>query len=165
MTPAGSGTAVTYTGGFQRVPGRHGVRSGDMRSHPTIAAFVRLCGVIGLGAYLGGAAAGLIAVLAGQAFRDGWPAAIPASAVVGLGVGAAVGWLTRRWLLARVPGRWWVFTLAGLVTLPLFSAVSQLHAVESVGVPLIMLGGVAMVVVYHRASRVTPSSSSGLRSR
>lgn len=163
--PTGYGPSVTYTGGIQPPSRSRTVRSGDMRSRSSIAAFARLCGATGLGVYLGGAVAGLIAVAGGQAVGGGWPSMIPALAIVGLGVGAIVAWLTRRWLLPQLPGRWWLFAIAGLVTLPLFTAVSQLHALDSLGVALIVLGGVAMTLVYLRAPRVTREVHSGARSR
>jgi hypothetical protein len=136
-----------------------------MRSRSSILAFVRLCAAAGLGVYLGASVAGLIAVLDGEAFRTGspWLDNLPALAIVGAGVGLAVARLTKRWLAPRTPRRWVVFAVAGTVTLPLFTAVSQLRAIEPVGASLALVCGAVMAVLYWRASRSVARSPAGPR--
>lgn len=152
--------SVTYTGGERRCGPCPVLPSKAMRSRSSIIAFVRLCAAAGLGVYLGASAAGLIAVLDGEAFRSGspWLGNLPALAVVGAGVGLAVARLTRRWLALRTPRRWVVFAIGGIVTLPLFTAVSELGAIEAVGASLALAGGAVMTVLYWRASRSMPRS-------
>lgn len=144
---------VTYTGRDEGRPAQPVLPSGVMRSRSSIVSFGRLCAASGLGVYLGASVAGLVAVLNGDAFTSGsrWLSTVPVLAVVGAGVGAAVAWLTRRWLLPRAPRRLVTFAVAGVITLPLFSAIGQMRALDSVGAPLALAGGVVMTIVYWRA--------------
>lgn len=154
---------VTYTGGDGRIRAPHVLPSKAMRSASAVLLFFRLCGVTGLGVYLGGAVAGLIAVITGDVFASGspWPRTAPALAIAGAGVGLALGWLTRRWLLPQAAHRWLTFTLTGIATLPLFAAVAQLRAIETVGIPLVVAGAIAVAIVYWRASRRSSRSVPG----
>jgi hypothetical protein len=129
--------------------------------------FVRLLGAAALGAYLGAAAAGLLAVLTGETFAPGstWLMALPVLAVLGAGIGGCVGWLTRRWLAARTSRRSLGFVVAGAAALPLATGVGQLHAIEAVGVPLVFAGAIMMSTVYLRAVRTTARRSSSRYSR
>lgn len=157
--------SVTYTGGRRGCRPDPVLLSRTMRSRPSIIAFVRLCAAAALGVYLGASVAGLVAVLDGEAFRSGsrWLGNVPVLAVVGAGVGTAVAPLTRRWLASRIARRWTVFGVAGAVTLPLFTAVSQMRAIETVGASLALAGGAVTSVLYWRASRSTPRSPAGSR--
>lgn len=157
--------SVTYTGGQRHRDPRPVLPLRAMRSRSSILAFVRLCAASALGVYLGASVAGLIAVLDGEAFHTGspWLGNLPASAVVGAGVGLAIARLTRRWLAPRTPRRWVVFAVAGTVTLPLFTAVSQLQAIEPVGASLALGGGVVMAALYWRASRSVTRSPASTR--
>lgn len=165
--PSGRDGAITYTGGE---PGRRAqpvLLSNAMRPRTNIVAFIRLCAASGLGVYLGGSVAGLVAIVNGDAFAAGsrWLSDLPALAVFGAGVGAAATWLTRRWLLPRLSHRLLAFTVTGVVTLPLFAAISQLRAIETVGAPLALLGGALTATVYWRASRPSSRTGSGQYSR
>lgn len=153
---------VTYTGGDQRSSRRHVLTSTGMRSRSSIRAFIRLCAASGLGVYLGASIAGLLAVMTGRPLTasSAWVTIALTSAVAGAGAGAAACWLTRRWLLTRVPARWWKFIVAGVVTLPLFTVLGQLPTVGSADALLALGGGVVMAAVYWRASR-TGSRSLG----
>ena len=146
-------TAVEHA--HRRVPVRRVERSAlpseTMRAG-SIVMFGRLIGVTGLGAYLGAALAGLIAVITGQAFAAPWPAAVPVLAVLGGAVGAAVSWLTRRWFAPRLRHRFLVLSGAGIPTLPLAVAIGQFHAIASVDLLLIFLGGATTLIIYLRAS-------------
>lgn len=159
--PSDSRGAVTYTGGGSSRPAQPVLLSTAMRPHSSIVAFVRLCAASGVGVYLGGSVAGLVAVVNGDAFAAGsrWLANLPGLAVFGAGVGAVAAWTTRRWLLPRLSRRLVAFTVTGIVSLPLFTAISQLRAIEAVGAPLALLGGAVTAAVYWRASR--PSSGTG----
>jgi hypothetical protein len=140
-----------------------------MRPRSGIVSTARLCAVMGLGAYLGVSIAGAMSVITGRVFApgDGWLALVPGLAVVGAGLGAAVCWLTRSWLLRRIAGRWWAFAGAGIVTLPLFTAIGfgQSDTIASVAVVLAVLVGVAMLVAYRRASPRSVGRYSPPRSR
>lgn len=158
---------VTYTGG-----NRHGreppvLLLGVMRPRSSIVAFIRLCAASGLGVYLGASIGGIVALVTGEAFDTGsrWLANLAGFAVIGAGVGAIVAWLGRRWLIPRVSRRLLVFTVAGIVTLPLFAAVDEPRIVETVGTPLALVGGVVMVIIYWRASRSSSQRATGSYSR
>jgi hypothetical protein len=120
-----------------------------------VVVFGRLIGATGLGAYLGAALAGLIAVITGQAFTAPWPAAVPVLALLGCGVGASIAWITRRWFLPRIRHRMLVLAAAGVLVLPLAAAIGQFHAIGSIGILLVFLGGATTLTIYHRASRAT----------
>lgn len=147
-------TMVTYTGGDRHRWDHRALPSGDMRPRSGLASTARLCVVLGVGTYLGASIAGLIPVVTGRVFTHGspWLATVPVLAIAGAGLGAAVGWLTRTWLLRRTPGRWWMFAGTGVVTLPLFTAIGQSGEFATVAVVLAAVGGAAMLVTYWRAS-------------
>ncbi|MGH3935987.1 MAG: hypothetical protein ACRDS1_13590, partial [Pseudonocardiaceae bacterium] len=92
--------------------------------------------------------AGLLAVLTGQAFAAGspWPAGAAVLALLGAAGGGALAGLTR--LAPRLSRRTLVFTLGGLVSLPLAVAIGQLHQVGSVGIVLVMIAGCAGILSY-----------------
>lgn len=119
-------------------------------------SFAGLVASAATGAYLGAAAAGLLALLTGQVFDAGspWPAGASVLAVLG----AAGGWLSARFtrLGLAMNHRTLAFTVAGLVSFPLAVAIGQLHQVGSVGIGLVMIGGLTGVVSYvsHRRRRV-----------
>lgn len=125
----------------------------------SVVWFLRLVAAQGLGAYLGAAVAGALALLSGDAFAPGstWPSALPGFAVVGAVAGMVAAALTRGWLLPGAQRRGPVFTVAGVVTMPLAVAVGELDptALEAVAVPVVVAGGVASTVVYLRALRRT----------
>lgn len=160
MTRANGGhahpAAVTYSGGNTGRAQRHVLALKVMRSRSSVVTFICLCGASGVGVYLGGAIAGLVAVISGTAGSP-WLHLLPGLVIVGAGVGLVVGWLTRRWLLPDAPRRRLASVVVGVVTLPLFAAVSQLASIESVGVPLVVAGGLMTTVVYWRATHRTPS--------
>lgn len=115
--------------------------------------FVGLLGASGVGAYLGAAAAGLIAVLTGQVFAEGssWPTAVPLLAVFGAVAGALVAGLTR--LARRLRRRTVILAVGGLVSLPLAIAINHLDQMDSVGISLVLLGGMVGMIVYVRDRR------------
>ncbi|MGH3811785.1 MAG: hypothetical protein ACRDUV_04930, partial [Pseudonocardiaceae bacterium] len=92
--------------------------------------------------------AGLLAVVTGQAFAAGspWPAGAPVLALLG----AVGGWFLARLTRARLAlsRRTLVFTVGGLVSLPLAVAIGQLHQMSSVGIILVMIAGCAGIVSY-----------------
>jgi len=112
----------------------------------------------GLGCYLGAAAAGLAAAVTGHAFEPAspWLAGAPVGALLGTGVGVVVAARTRGWLAPRLPHRIALFSLAGLLTMPLASAVGQLRAIASFALPLIAVGAMLTVGVRIRAFRARP---------
>lgn len=115
--------------------------------------FAGMIGAMGVGAYLGAALAGLLAVLTGQAFAEGspWPGGAVALAVLGAVAGGLVAGLTAlAWTLRRRP---LLLVLGGLVSLPLATAIGQLDQVDSVGVGLVAAGGVVGMLV-HITSRL-----------
>lgn len=111
-------------------------------------SFAGLVASAATGAYLGAAAAGLLALLTGQVFDAGSP--WPAGASVLALLGAAGGWLVARLtrLAMTMNHRTLVFTAAGLVSLPLAIAIGQLHQADSVGIGLVMIAGLTGVVRY-----------------
>lgn len=159
--PSHSDQSVTYTGGEPSRRAHAVLLSTAMRPRSSIVAFIRLCAASGVGVYLGGSLAGLVAVVNGDAFAPGspWLGNVPGLAVFGAGAGAAAFWVTRRWLVPRLSHRLAVFVVTGILTLPLFTAISQLRAIQTVGAPLALLGGALTAIVYWRASR--PSSRTG----
>ena len=120
----------------------------------SVVMFGRLVGATGLGAYLGAALAGLIAVVAGQAFSTGspWLTALPVLAVLGAGLGAAIARLTRRWFLPHVRRRMLVFTVSNVLVLPLAVAIGQLHSIETIGILLVFAGGATTLAMYLRTA-------------
>lgn len=152
MTKAG--TMVTYTGGDRHPWGHRALPSGDMRQRSSIASTVRLCVVLGVGAYLGASVGGLIPVVTGRVFAHGspWLVTVPMLAIAGAGLGMVVSWLTRTWLLRRIPRRRWTFAGTGVVTLPLFTAIGQSDEFATVSFALAAVGGAVMLVTYWRAS-------------
>lgn len=115
--------------------------------------FVRIIAAAGIGTYLGAAAAGLLAVLTGQAFSAGsdWLLGVPVLAVLGAAVAPVVGWLTRFWLAPGLQHRLLLFTCVGAVTMPLAFAISELRWLDSVGLLFLFTGWLTMLVVYVRA--------------
>lgn len=134
--------------------------------------FGRLIGAAGLGAALGAAVAGLIAIVIGQAFQPGstWLTGLPLLAVLGAGVGALVARITRQWFLPSAPDRNGVrrrmllFTAAGLVVGPLAIAVGQLHAIAAVAIPLMLVGSAVTLTLWMRAFRRNHPGRHGARS-
>jgi len=139
----------------------------------SVVAFGRLIGAAGLGAALGAAVAGLIAIVLGQAFQPGstWLTGLPVLAVLGAGFGALVAWLTRRWFLPSAPDwkhgsrrRLLLFTAAGLVVVPLAVAVGQSPASTTVAILLMFAGSAVTLMMWTRASRRThPGRRGGAR--
>lgn len=125
----------------------------DMR----IKAFltlVRFSGSAGAGAFLGLAAAGLIAVGTGRVFASGspWLAGLPTLAVFGALLTPALAWLTRRWLLPRFVRRRkrWA-AVSGLVLMPLAAAAGQLDIdLAQAGLVLVLIGGVTTMALWLR---------------
>lgn len=113
-------------------------------------SFAGLIGAAAVGAYLGAVVAGLLAVVTGQVFAIGSP--WPAGAVVLALLGAVGGWLVARLTRARLAPRLFrrtlVFTVGGLVSLPLAIAIGQLHQVDSVGIVLVVIAGWARIISY-----------------
>lgn len=139
------------------------VSSDDMRFR-SVVVFGRLIGAAGLGAALGGAAAGLIAIVLGQAFQPGstWLTGLPVLAVLGAIFGAGVARLTRQWFLptfaARQNGsryRMLLFIVGGMVVVPLTVAVGQLDAIAAVAIPLMLLGSMVTLMLWTRVFRRT----------
>lgn len=122
----------------------------------TVCGGVSVAGLVGAaaaGAYLGAAAAGLLAVLSGQVFAAGspWPAGAGVLAILG----AAGGWLVSRFtrVVPTLQRRAWVLSVGGLVSVPLAVALGQLHQGGSVGVGLVMIAGLATAVTHVRTCR------------
>lgn len=129
--------------------------------------FGRLIGAGGLGAYLGAAVAGLVAVVTGQALSAGspWLAGVPVLAVLGAGVGAAIARVTRSWFLPGIRRRMEVFTAVGVVVLPLAAAFGQLRWSGSVGILLVLAGGIATMAIYLRTPRAAARRTGASRPR
>lgn len=124
----------------------------------TFVVFWRFIGAAGVGAYLGAAAAGLVAVLTGRVFAPGspWVTALPVLIVFGalLTVGAAR--LTRFWFLPKVTSRRWLWgAAAGAVLAPLAIAIGQLGNLLAVGMLLMLGGAVTTAVLWVRWFRAT----------
>ncbi|WP_034271125.1 hypothetical protein [Haloechinothrix halophila] len=128
----------------------------------SVVVFGRLIGAAGLGAALGAAVAGLIAIVLGQAFQPGstWLTGLPVLAVLGAGVGACAARLTRQWFVPTDPHRhndarrrMLLFTAAGLVAVPLAVAVGQLHAIAAMAIPLMLAGSAVTLTLWMRAFR------------
>lgn len=113
-------------------------------------SFAGLIGAAAVGAYLGAVAAGLLAVVTGQVFAAGspWPAGAGVLALLGAAGGWLVAGLTRSRLAPRLPRRTLVFTLGGLVSLPLAVAIGQLRQMDSVGIVLVVIAGWAGIISY-----------------
>ncbi|MGH4011275.1 MAG: hypothetical protein ACRDTH_24465 [Pseudonocardiaceae bacterium] len=113
-------------------------------------SFAGLIGAAAVGAFLGAVVAGLLAVLTGQAFAAGspWPAGAGVLALLGAAGGWLLARLTRARLAPRLFRRTLMFTLGGLVSLPLAIAVGQLHQVDSVGIVLVVIAGWAGIINY-----------------
>ncbi|MGH3901180.1 MAG: hypothetical protein ACRDTA_23605 [Pseudonocardiaceae bacterium] len=141
--PVTSLRIVAELSGVRRTLGRHANRTWGIR-------FGGLIRAAAAGAYLGAAVAGLIAVLTGQAFAAGspWLAGAPVLALFGAVGGWFLARLTRARLVPRLPRRTLVFTVGGLVSLPLAVAIGQLHQVGNVGIALVMIAGCAGIVSY-----------------
>jgi hypothetical protein len=126
-------------------------------------SFAGLVGAAAAGAYVGAAAAGLLAVLTGQVFAAGspWPAGVGVLAVFG----AAGGWLLARLtpLALAVDRRVLVLTVGGLVSLPLAVAIGQLHQAGSVGTGLVMIAGLSGAVTHARRRRAVTRYARALR--
>lgn len=112
---------------------------------------ISFTGVIGAaagGVYLGAVLAGLLALITGHVFDAGSP--WPAGASVLALLGAAGGWLfaqlSRRAITMH--RRTLLFTVAGLVSLPLAVAIGQLHQVGSIGIGLVVIAGCGGIVRY-----------------
>jgi len=124
-----------------------------------LGVFWRFIGSIGVGAYLGAAAAGVIALLTGKAFAAGstWAAGLPVLVVLGAIITAVVSRLTRPWLLPKLSGHRWLWgAAAGLLLGPLAIAVGQLGGLLApVGLPLMLAGAVTTVVLWVRWYRAT----------
>lgn len=139
----------------------HQLHSADM-AFRCVVTFGRLIGVAGLGAALGAAVAGLIALVSGQAFQPAstWLTGLPILTLLGAGIGALVAPLTRRWFLPASPARrhgdrrrLLLFTAAGLVVVPLALAAGQLHAIAAVTIPLMTVGTAVTLTLRTRALR------------
>ena len=120
----------------------------------SVVMFGRLVGATGLGAYVGAALAGLIAVVTGQAFSScsTWLSGVPVLAALGAAVGPGIAWFTRRWFLPRLRRRVLAFTAADVLVLPLAVAIGQLRAIGTLGLLLVFLGGATTVTLYLRAA-------------
>lgn len=119
--------------------------------------FAGMIGATGVGAYLGAALAGLLAVLTGQAFADDspWPGGAVVLAVLGAGGGGLVTGLTAlAWTMRH---RTLLLVLGGLVSLPLATAIGQLHQADSIGIGLVAVGGVVGMRVYVTSRRRQPT--------
>ena len=118
----------------------------------TFVFFLRFIGAGGVGAYLGAAAAGVLAVLTGGVFTPGspWVTAVPMLAILGAVAGCAIARLTRHWLVPQLDRRLLWSTLAGAVALPLATAVAHLGTLLNVGLLLILAGSVTTAVVWQR---------------
>ena len=113
-------------------------------------SFVGLIGAAAVGAYLGAAVAGLLAVVTGQAFAVGspWPGGVSVLALLGAVGGWLVAQLTRMRLAPGLSRRTLVFTLSGVVSLPLAVAIGQLHKVDSAGIILVVIAGWVGIIGY-----------------
>lgn len=116
-------------------------------------SFAGLVGATAAGAYVGAVAAGALAVLTGQVFAAGspWPAGVGVLAVLGTIGGWLLSRLTR--LAPTLERRTLVWTVGGLVSLPLAVAIGQLRQAGGVGIGLVMIDGLAGAVTHVRASR------------
>ncbi|GAB3162203.1 hypothetical protein GCM10027258_80820 [Amycolatopsis stemonae] len=124
----------------------------------TFVVFWRFIGAAGIGAGVGAAVAGLIAVLTGRAFAPAspWLTALPVLIVFGAPVGIAVARLTRLWLLPAIARHRLLWgTLAGAVVVPLAIAIGQLGNLLAVGMVLMLAGAVTTTVVWVRWFRDT----------
>ncbi|HET6285774.1 MAG TPA: hypothetical protein VFG15_03355 [Amycolatopsis sp.] len=115
----------------------------------TLTVFLRLIGVISVGAGTGAAVAGLLALLTGRVLVPGspWANGLPVLAVLGAVLGVVVARLTRFWLLPRVASRRLLWgAVAGAVVVPLAMAFGQLGDLANVGLFLILAGGATTAV-------------------
>ncbi len=115
--------------------------------------FARVCGAAGLGVFLGAGAAGLVSVITGSVFAHdpAWLTGVPVLAVLGAVAGLVIAWITRRWFAPHVPYRRWLFTAAGMLVLPLATAVSATTPV--VAFPIIAAAVVLTVSLWVRGFR------------
>lgn len=113
-------------------------------------SFAGLIGAAAGGAYLGATVAGMLAVMTGQAFAVGspWPAGAGVLALLGAAGGWLLAQLTRTRLAPEMPRRTLVFTLGGLVSLPLAIAIGQLHQLDGVGTVLVVIAGWVGIISY-----------------
>jgi len=119
----------------------------------TFVVFLRFIGAAGVGAYLGAAAAGLVAVLTGRVFAPAstWVTALPVLAVFGAPLTAGVARLTRSWLLPKNTGRRVLWgTAVGAVLTPLAIAIGQLGTLFTIGMLLMLIGSVTTAVLWAR---------------
>lgn len=164
MKQRGQLPAGRYRSNRGRQRRRGGIASSTTRVHPHVV-FLRLCGAAGFGVFLGLAIAGLVGIVTGRAFADGteWLAGVPILAVFGMPLGAVVAWLTRRWFLPATPRRWLFFTAAGLLALPLATAVGQGETSNAVVFPIIAIGGLTTVMLWQRGFRREVAPGQALR--
>ena len=114
--------------------------------------FARLCGAAGLGVFLGASATGLINVITSNTFHDpSWLTGAPVLAVLGALVGFGLAWITHRWFAPNVPYRRLLFTTAGVLALPLVTAVST--GPPAIAFPLMLAGSVLSVTLWVRGFR------------
>lgn len=128
----------------------------------TFVVFLRLIGAAGVGAYLGAAVAGLVAVLTGRAFAPAgtWVTALPVLAVFGALLTAGVARLTRLWLLPKASGRRALWgAAAGAVLAPLAVAVGRMGTLVDVGLLLVLAGSLITAVQWVRWFRAAHPTS------
>ncbi|UUV32093.1 hypothetical protein NQK81_01210 [Amycolatopsis roodepoortensis] len=133
----------------------------------SFVVFLRLIGAGGVGAGVGAAVAGLLALVTGRVLVPGspWIGALPVLAVFGAAMGVGVARLTRFWLLPRVASRrllWGAVT--GAVVVPLAMAFGQLGDLINVGLLLMLAGGFTTVVPWFRWLQA-PRTAPGARAR
>lgn len=126
--------------------------TGPMRSS-SIVQFAKVIGATGVGTYLGAATAGIGAIVTGAAFDGVWLAGIPGLAILGACLGALVAPLTGHWLLPQISRRGWVFTGAGLITMPLIGTIGNMDRLGGVLIGLVFAGGLSTVTLYLRSLR------------
>lgn len=119
----------------------------------TLVLFLRFIGAGGVGAYVGAAASGLIAVLTGKVFAPGspWVAGLPFLIVIGAVLTMGIARLTRAWLLPTVATRRMLWGAAiGAVVLPLAVAVGELGDLAPIAIGLMAVGWLTTVVTWFQ---------------
>ncbi|MCP2242514.1 MULTISPECIES: hypothetical protein [Lentzea] len=137
-----------------------------------LVVFMRLIGAGGVGAYVGAAASGLIAVLTGKVFAPGspWTTGLPFLIVIGAVLTMGIARLTRAWFLPAVATRRILWgAAAGAVLLPLAVAVGELGDLAPIAVGLMAIGWVTTVVLwiqwFRRRSSHSPRRRASERAR
>ncbi|MFI6029455.1 hypothetical protein [Amycolatopsis magusensis] len=133
-----------------------------------VILFFRLLGAVGVGTYIGLAAAGMLAVLTGRVFVPGstWTTALPLLIPLGALLTAGATRLTRFWLLPKLRSRRALAgAAAGAILTPLAVAFSQLGDLTSVGLLPPAIGAVitaALWVRWHTSARSGRKAPRGL---